>query len=163
MMWSEFCFLLWPWLIQGSRSDTGLERGRAMAAIWEKDAVILGVKKREQGGDSFQAGNLESWFQFVLVSRKGKVLGDWVGGGMLPKMENSRGEAGSSGLMRSVLIRGASGRDVQETSGSKDLTWRFSQGTSSTELIVEAHRQHRNALNLPQTHLFGSFLIIIDI
>ena len=104
-----------------------------------------------------------------LQEGEGPAVRYWVGGRVLPKMENSRGEAGPSGQMRSVLIswvRGASGRVVQETqeaSGSKGLAWRFSQGTSSTELRVKVHRQQRNALNLPQLCPLGSFLIIIDI
>lgn len=33
--------------------------------------------------------------------------------------------------------------------GSKPLTWRFSQGTSSTELVVKVHGQQEKVLNLP--------------
>lgn len=157
-MWDEFCLLPWSWLIQGSRWDTGLERGRLMATIWRRGAVVVGVRKREQSGGSFQGKPC------VLISACAGLQKGEGPGGLCPKMENS---------WEAVLVNWW-GRfwspefEMHQEEMSRPVdqrvsTWRQSQGASSTELIVKVHKQQRNALNFPQTHPLGSFLTIIDI
>ena len=131
-----------------------LKEGCCGSGGWGKGSRVEDLSK----------GSHASWFRLVLVSRKGKVLGEWISGGALPKMENS---------WEAVLVNWwgqfwSPEFEVYQEEMSRPVdqrvsTWRQSQGASSTELIVKVHKQQRNALNFPQTHPLGSFLTIIDI